>query len=123
MKRIAVLLAAIGAGVAIVIGAGSLRRPVSMIENSLLRLAPIGSSTDDVLRAVEAKGWEHSVVRNVGFLKQKAMHHAAVVGSSSLEAHLGDYGVFFRTSVDAYWGFDRDGRLLEVWVWKTTDAP
>ena len=49
-----------------------------------------------------------------------------IVGSSSLEMHLGEYRelpIPLSTDVTAFWGFDGNGRLIDVWVWKTTDGP
>lgn len=28
-----------------------------------------------------------------------------------------------RTSIVAYWGFDKDEKLIDIFVWKTIDAP
>jgi hypothetical protein len=113
----AILICAVGFGFT------SLRRPASVIESSLLRMAPLGSSKADVLRAIEKQGWKHSSIRPVGFLKQESSRPRETVGTISIEAHLGDYGIFLNTSVVAYWGFDANGKLIAVWVWKTTDAP
>ncbi len=48
------------------------------------------------------------------------------VGHRSIRGHLGTtHLVFFpfQTDVLAYWGFDANNRLIEVWVDKQTDAP
>ena len=45
------------------------------------------------------------------------------VGVTSIEAEVGRYWLPFCTTVTAFWGFDSEGRLIDVWVWKTPDAP
>ena len=123
VKRFVTVLVLISVCAVLVGGAGSLRRPGSMIEGSLLRMAPLGSSPAEVLQAIEQKRWTHGAVRGVGFVKQESNRRMEIVGTKSVDAHLGDYGIFLKTSVDACWGFDADGKLIAVWVWKTTDAP
>ena len=123
MKRLIALFVVIGIAASVGFGSVSLRRPASMIEASLLGIAPIGTLKDEVVRAIEKKGWTHSALRDTGFTKQASSHPMEIVGKKSIEAHLGEYGLFLKTSVDAFWGFDEDGKLLGVWVWKTTDAP
>jgi len=93
-----------------------------MIEASLLSMAPIGSQKEEVLRALDGKGWGPVRAKKGGFLKQEPPRPMEIIGVASIAVHLGDYG-FFRTSVDAFWGFDEKGKLIDVWVWKTTDAP
>ena len=124
-KRARTWIAGLGAltVLLLVVALNSAWRPAEMIERSLLRLTPIGSSIEDVQRAVENKGWQHRPISNAGFLKQESHRAMEVVGKKSLEAHVADYGWPFRTSVDAFWGFDEKGRLTDVWVWKTVDAP
>ncbi|HVU18571.1 MAG TPA: hypothetical protein VHD32_16835 [Candidatus Didemnitutus sp.] len=123
MKRLLALVLALLVGVHILSASESLRRPAAAIEESLLRLAPRGSSVEEVLRAIEAKGWKHDFIHETGFLKQEGSKPMEVVGKKSIHAHLGEYGLILKTSVDAFWGFDGEGKLLEVWVWKTTDGP
>jgi hypothetical protein len=120
--RFLVILSAAVVVLAIGLGFASPRSPASTIETALLRITPLGSSKEDVLRAIEKQGWKHGPIENVGFLKQIPSRRMEVVGKKSIEAHLGEYGFLFRTSVDAFWGFDNEGKLMDVWVWKTTDS-
>ncbi len=48
-----------------------------------------------------------------------------VVGSSSIWAVVSEERIapLMVRSVEAFWGFDREGRLLDIWVWSTIDAP
>lgn len=100
----------------------SLRRPVPMIQASLIRATPLGTPKEEVMRVIDGREWRHSGIRDVGFLKQEPGRATEVVGKHSIEAHLGEYRWIFVTSVDAFWGFDERGRLTDVWVWKTTDG-
>jgi len=41
----------------------------------------------------------------------------------SIRAEVGSYwGVPFQTYVTIFWGFDSDGKLIDIWVWKTRDV-
>ena len=99
----------------------SLRMRESFIETSLLKMAPLGSSSDEVQRALERKGF-HPTLIPTGFYKQKVPAKPEVVGTTSIRVELGEYRSPFVTSVSAFWGFDKEGKLIDVWVWKTVDA-
>ena len=61
-----------------------------------------------------------------GFLRQDQGQAYVVVGVSSVEADLGQYYDIpfpFPVFVSAYWGFDKQGRLIDVWVKKERDGP
>ena len=100
-------------------------RSESSIRASLLKQTPLGSSLSDVRAFVAKKRWldQSYTGTNYGFYKQEPGEPAHTIGVSSICGHLGHYYLPFRTDVTAFWGFDGDGRLLDVWVWKTTDAP
>ena len=70
-----------------------------------------------VRKVMADKGWlVSSYVGNAGFVTREQK----VVGVTSIEGNLGDLGPM---NVSAFWGFDRDDRLVDVWVWRTFDAP
>ncbi len=115
-----VTLLALGAAVAG--GLASLRRPSFLIEATLARATPLGSTKEAVKKSIESKGW-HPQINATGFVKQESGRSAEVVGVTSFEVPLGEYGFRVRTSLVAFWGFDANGRLIEIWVWKTNDAP
>ena len=56
-----------------------------------------------------------------GFLRRS---DNKVIGVDSIEARLAGYrsGIFSSTSITAFWGFDAEGKLIEVWVWKVADS-
>jgi hypothetical protein len=100
------------------------RRSRRAIRRDLLVATPIGTQYREALRALQKRFKDVHVNAESGFLRQEPGRED-VVGVRSIEVHLGrcyrfPFGI---TSVDAFWGFDSEGRLLDVWVWKTTDAP
>jgi len=100
----------------------SLRSEAS-IRASLIKRTPLGSSSSDVRAFVAKEGWlDRSYVGTSGFYKQEPGEPAHEVGVSSICGQLGHYWLPFRTDVTAFWGFDTNGHLIDVWVWKTTDA-
>jgi hypothetical protein len=72
---------------------------------------------------IAVMGWQVGYPgTNNGFLKQEPGGPAHEVGASSICGRLGHYSLPFRTDVMAYWGFDTNGYLIDVWVRKDTDA-
>jgi hypothetical protein len=102
----------------------SLHRPESFIRASLLRSTPLGSNSREVRTFVEGRGWlARDYIGNAGFLKQEAGVPAVEVGVTSIQGDLGHYrSGLFQTYVTAFWGFDTNDHLIDVWVWKTTDG-
>ena len=99
----------------------SLFRSEASIRASLLRQTPLGSSSSDVRAFVDKQGWlVRNYVGSTSFLKQESGRPSEVVGVTSIEGNLGD---FLNRNVTAYWGFDSSNRLMDIWVWKTYDAP
>ena len=95
------------------------------IRERLLKAAPLGSSLVEVEAVVKSGGWPYVVEREQGFYDQR-LRPAQIVGSQHLRASLGDYiniPIPLPTNVTVFWGFDADGRLIDLWVWKTTDGP
>ena len=126
MRRTAAIIFAVVVGLSI-IGCSSvgLRRSDGKIHASLMALTPLGSTPEQVLAFVKQQGWRHSEYHpNTGFLKQERPE-IEVVGASSINASLGDYhsSPFLITNVSAFWGFDQKRRLIEIWIWRTTDGP
>jgi hypothetical protein len=108
-------------------GAGSigLRRSESVIRESILALTPLGSSPEAVLTLVQKEKWKNQAHnKRSGFLMQQHGKKSVVVGTTHIQAWLGHHWTFpfLRTDVVAYWGFDADGRLVDVWIWKTINS-
>lgn len=114
-----------------------LRRPRSMVTNYILNLTPIGMHIDDVVEIVESRDdWRvHYISYEWGFMHPR---HGArdgwptsrsghpIIGEQSIRVHAGMYRawykLFFNTFVGVFWGFDEDGKLIEIFVWKSIDA-
>jgi hypothetical protein len=100
---------------------GSIFSPTSFIRASILRETPLGTSFSEVEATVKQKGWlAPNYGGSTGFLKQESGEPNEVIGVTSMRGSLGDWGPM---NISAYWGFDRDGRLIDVWVWRTFEAP
>lgn len=89
----------------------------------LLERAPLGSDISEVRSLVREEQWRVAYDNEShGFLDQR-VNPPQVVGAKSIRAELGSYqGLPWRVSVTVFWGFDRDSKLIDVWVWKTHDA-
>ena len=99
----------------------SLLRPVALIRASILKETPLGSTSDAVREVLKRKGWlVANYVGSTGFLKQESGASNEIVGITSIRGNVGDLAVM---NVSAFWGFDIDGRLIDVWVWRTFNAP
>ena len=111
----------------VLLGAGcswNLRQSAERTEAALLALTPLGSSPEAVLELVKKKGWSSPGFNaHAGFLKQQSPQ-SAVIGRSHIRASLGNYQALplGTTNVTAFWGFDENRRLIQIWIWKTTDS-
>ena len=122
----------IGLGAALILVAGllvwaassPLRQSEAALTVQLLQEAPLGSSVPEVEAMIRHHGWELSYpLADSGFLDQR-VKPARKVGDLHLRANLGDYwSIPWMANVTAFWGFTAEGHLVDVWVWKTWDAP
>jgi len=108
-----------------------MRRPHGMATNYILRLTPIGMDINEVLYIIEGHRNWHIGTPNFerGFLRPPDVSSSRV-GEKSITARGHPLGSgywpapipvpiwpwFFRTIVSIYWGFDADGKLIEVYV-------
>jgi len=74
---------------------------------------------------VKDEKWKIAYIsKDHGFHDQRQDRTEEVVGAMSIRASLGDYqGLPFKANITVYWGFDVTGKLIDIWVWKTWDAP
>ena len=116
-----------------------LRWPEAIIKTKLLLDNPLGTSMTEVSSYIKKKGWAiRHVDEKQGFFFQKKpcdLNNGAklvrnmfgyddcIVGSKSIRASLGNYWAIFITNVTVFWGFNEEEKLIDVWVWKTNDAP
>ena len=105
-------------------GCNELRKSEEKIKSEILSRVPLGSDISAVLDFLKTSNCEiRSVNRNGGFYDQRVTP-AKETGTMSVRANLGDYrGIICRVNVTVYFAFDKDGRLIDIWVWKITDAP
>jgi hypothetical protein len=79
--------------------------------------------TTTVLSDVNSHEWD-LVFSNTssGFFHQ-GVEPNKIIGNKSIRVSLGDYqNMPFTTNVTVFWGFDNEGKLIDVWVWKTQDG-
>ena len=106
----------------IVVVSNPLRRPADVIKRDIIRLTPIGSSMEDVVKVIESKEkWEaprisHKYGYSIPYTTDPD------VGEKSIRVFIGEYRNIFVTSVTVYWGFDGDEKLIDVYIWKDKDV-
>jgi len=106
-----------------------IRRPRPMVRNYVLMLTPLGTDIDDVLEILENReGWGRIVVnRERGIVLPTAGDRSTAIGNQSIRVFAGNYwpsnfpiiGLIQWTTVSIFWGFDEDGKLIEVYVRKS----
>jgi len=107
------------------------RRPSELSRNYILRLTPIGMDMDDVIEILDGyRDWHintpnyergfshplHSSGNIVGVKSITAWGHPSGGGFWPAPIPIPIYGWFFRTVVSISWGFDEDGKLIDVFV-------
>lgn len=110
--------------VATLASCSELRKSEEAIKHNILNDVPLGSDMSEVLDFLKDNNREIiSVDRNGGFYDQR-VRPAKETGKMSIQSNFGDYRkIIFRANVTVYFAFDEEGKLIDVWVWKTTDAP
>ena len=87
----------------------------------IVEATPIGVSFAKVLSFCKSKYAQCSSSETAGYWNQKTNNSVGVKSISSVtDQH--KYLVFFQATTSVYWDFDRDGKLIDVWVRKVTDA-
>jgi hypothetical protein len=115
-------------------GAISLSRPESAIRRDLLRITPVGTSKEDVIRVIDERGWTlrwtratsgYYIVRgraSDGATPAQLEDGTAVeIGTQSIRI---DLGSFFRDfiGVDVYFAFDEDSNLVDIAIRREMDV-
>ena len=92
------------------------------IRTKLLKETPIGTEFINVVLFCEKNNLECNKSEKAGYLNQKTKE---VIGVKSIWTTYRERktGRFFITSFAVYWGFDKNGKLVDVWVWKVIDGP
>ena len=102
----------------------ALWRSETCLQDDLLARVPLGSDISDVRALIRDQSWKVTYDdESRGFLDQRT-RPAQIVGAGSIRAEVGNYqGLPWRVFVTVFWGFDADNKLVDIWVWKTHDAP
>lgn len=105
-------------------GCNELSRSEEKIKAEILNHVPWGTDISKVVDYLQTRNYEIGFIdKNDGFLDQR-VRPAKETGEMSVRANFGNYReFFFLTNVTVYFAFDKDGKLFDIWVWKTTDAP
>ena len=94
---------------------------VADVRETTLKRTPVTTSLDDVLKQCAELKLTCRSSKTAGYLNQDT---GKVIGTSSIWALVEESKKFlFIRSTMVYWGFDGQGKLIDVWVWQTTDAP
>jgi len=110
-----------------------LRQPVERIREDILAITPLGTSMEDAIENLEAvsndRDWGRlSINTGIGVVydqlglpsrpEDRALNRRTIVGEHSLIMNLGGYTNIFGTGVVAWWAFDENMELIEVYVKK-----
>lgn len=117
--------------VAIIMLLNPLRRSQEHIKNDILKLTPMGTSMEDVIKIIESKRqWEIDYISyEHGYRRPGTPEHSdialgreTIVGEKSIRVFVGEYRNIFITSVTVFFGFDKNSKLIEIYVWKDKDS-
>jgi len=102
-----------------------MRRPAPMIRNHILRQTPVGTCIEEVIEVIESnERWGIPTVnRRSGFIHPSPWDYDArfgelIVGTQSVQTRPEIYNVilFHERRTRIFWGFDENGKLIEVYV-------
>ena len=108
-----------------------MRRPESMSTNYVLRLTPIGMDMEEVIKIVENhRNWSIAWISyERGFPHPRIVSAGTyIVGDKSMRVNMRSFwpanmplvGLFMEMIVSIFFGFDEDGKLTDVYVWKSS---
>jgi len=102
-------------------GIGNPWKDPEAMRQDLLELTPIGSSLADVESKLKRRHIGYEKYLNHGFIRGTDRQ---LIGVKYLSAQLAGYrsGLLTSTVVTAFWGFDAEDRLIEIWVQKNVDS-
>lgn len=100
-----------------------LRRSEEHLRSYIFQETPLGSSIENVLARINVQNWELRFINeSKGFFHQ-GLNPNKSVGEKSIRASLGNYqNLFMTTNVTVFWGFNKKGELIDIWVWKTHEG-
>ncbi|WP_139798667.1 hypothetical protein [Andreprevotia lacus] len=90
------------------------------LRRDVLLATPIGTKLVDVLNFCKNAKIDCRPNYQAGYLNQDA---GSVVGVKSVYGILKRQDLYLvHLSSEVNWGFDKDGKLIDVWVWNTADS-
>ena len=98
------------------------RRNPAVIKQTLLEEAPVGSSMAAVAAAARRRGWNPIEAQDRGAEAKPHQADRDRIGTKSILVNAGSYAEVFTTYVEIHWGFDADGKLIDLVVYKDTDG-
>jgi len=101
-----------------------MRRPAPMIRSHILRNTPLGTCMEEAIEIIESnERWGTPVIsRDSGFIVQGAgipnFPLFTIIGEQQIQTRPERYNVllFLERGVRIFWGFDENGKLIEVFV-------
>ena len=92
------------------------------IRTEILRRTPLGSTMEQVNAYCAAAQLSCHSSNTAGYVNRST---GVVVGSKSVWGIVENHkiGPLLISTSAAYWGFDSNGKLLDVWVWTTMEGP
>jgi len=100
-------------------------RPAPMVRNHILRHTPIGMCIEEVIEVIENnERWGTPTInRSSGFIHPSGSLSERI-GEQSIQTRPEAYNVILwhERRLRIFWGFDEDGKLIEVYV-RSTFAP
>ena len=102
----------------------SLTRPESSIRRDMLRITPIGTHKEDVIKVIEEREWRVGFIRDTsGYFLQRGGRvsdgSGVEVGTQSIRIFLGR--VLRGIDVDVYYAFDEDSKLIDIAIRRELD--
>jgi len=120
MFALAIILA-----IAIPIMLNPLRRPISSVRKYVLSHTPIGMSMDEVKTVIEEQKWGIAFESTEqGYSNSRLPPGQRIIGEKHIYSYMGTSRValIVPVLVSVYWGFDEDGKLIDVYVVKILSA-
>ena len=126
IPTILIIVAMIGALIMIPMS-NPLRKSEGNIRKRLLEITPVDSTMDEVVEAAKKNGWEVRGINNKsGYgLTNNGRPTAGgnnKVGVQSIKLDIGKYYNPFRVDISVFYGFDEDGKLIDLAVIKYIDV-
>jgi hypothetical protein len=99
------------------------RDPEMATRKRIHREFPIGMPLADAVKTLRRQRAAFEVNTNAGYWDQSGTA-GREVAKMSIKIEAGDYRAFpiGTTSITVFLGFDSNGKLIDSWVWKTTDS-